>query len=91
MFTDAGEPVSMVTVSATAVEASHCIDTVCVIAASTVVYQTFVDIYTVKNRQEHVTVHSSNEIVLLRLRSDYKDKPVFPIVHPSAVAVYNQV
>jgi len=86
-FTGAGEPVAMVTVFATAAEASHCIDAVCVIAATTVVYQTFVDIYTVKNRHEH----SSIEIVLLRHLSDYCDKPVCPIVHQSAIAVYNQV
>jgi len=51
--TDAKESVSIVTVSAVAVEAPFCIDAVSERATSAVVCCTFVDIYAIQYRQEH--------------------------------------
>jgi len=51
-ITDAAESVSMVTVSAAAVEASVCIDTVGVRTTSAVAYCTFVDIYTIIHHRQ---------------------------------------
>jgi len=52
VFTEAKESVSMVTVSAAAVEAPVCIDTVGVRAASAVVRFAFVNIYAIHYHQE---------------------------------------